>query len=236
MRAQENSCPDRERFGQRATAQGGVRRGHPPIGRVRYRYAVRAYSRRTSRRFYSGCPIRHFRCRSHHGGSSVCSIFDPTSEGPSRPRKRLHIQRPVPFLQTLDFRVPIARPVFSAADWAVRRGFFLLAYIPPARVIAYVLLKDGDEISSRLVAPDPLRAIAITIACVLAATAALTWLGTAGAEYLPSLFVDQTENSLSSVPGRGDVANQRHSTRAAVGPSADDPRCMARRDALCVVT
>ena len=34
-----------------------------------------------------------------------------------------------------------------------------------------------------------------SLACALAVTAALTWLGTAGAEYLPSLFVDQTRET-----------------------------------------
>ncbi len=100
------------------------------------------------------------------------------------------------FLQTLDF--PGAYSATGLLGGGLSGAAWLFSFwhiLFPLAVIAYVLLKDGDEISSRLVAPDPLRAIAITIACVLAATAALTWLGTAGAEYLPSLFVDQTRET-----------------------------------------
>ena len=55
-----------------------------------------------------------------------------------------------------------------------------------------MLLKDANKSASRLVKLEPGRVIAITIACVLAVIAGLTWLGTAGAEYLPSLFVNTT--------------------------------------------
>ena len=45
--------------------------------------------------FHSGCSIHSLLCRSHYGGFSVCSIFNPTSACPSGSRKRLYIQRPV---------------------------------------------------------------------------------------------------------------------------------------------
>jgi signal transduction histidine kinase len=97
------------------------------------------------------------------------------------------------FLQTLDFpgaysATGLLGGGLSGAAWLF--SFWHTTF--PIAVIAYVLLKDRDETISQLVKPDPGRTIAITIACVLAVTAALTWFGTAGAEYLPSLFVDQT--------------------------------------------
>ena len=65
----------------------------------------------------------------------------------------------------------------------------------PLAVIAYVLLKDANKTGSLLLRVEPGRAIALTVACVLAVTAGLSWLGTASPEYLPSLFVDQTQQT-----------------------------------------
>jgi signal transduction histidine kinase len=100
------------------------------------------------------------------------------------------------FLQTLDFpgaysATGLLGGGLSGAAWLF--SFWHITF--PLAVIAYVLLKDRDETASPLVRPEPGRAIAITIACALAVTAALTWLGTAGAEYLPSLFIDQTRET-----------------------------------------
>jgi signal transduction histidine kinase len=100
------------------------------------------------------------------------------------------------FLQTLDF--PGAYSATGLLGGGLSGAAWLFSFwhiTSPIAVITYVLLKDRDETASRFVKPDPSRAIAITIACVLAVTAALTWLGTAGAEYLPSLFVDQTKET-----------------------------------------
>ena len=97
------------------------------------------------------------------------------------------------FLQTLDF--PGAYSATGLLGGGLSGAAWLFSFwhiLFPLAVITYVLLKDGNETASQLVTPDPGRAIAITVACVLTVTAALTWLGTAGAEYLPSLFVDQT--------------------------------------------
>ena len=97
------------------------------------------------------------------------------------------------FLQTLDF--PGAYSATGLLGGGLSGAAWLFSYwhiLFPLAVITYVLLKDGDETANQLVKPDPGRVIAITIACVLAVAAALTWLGTGGAEYLPSLFVDQT--------------------------------------------
>jgi signal transduction histidine kinase len=100
------------------------------------------------------------------------------------------------FLQTLDF--PGAYSATGLLGGGLSGAAWLFSFwhiLFPLAVITYVLLKDGNETASQLVKLEPRRAIAITIACVLAVTAALTWLGTAGAEYLPSLFVDQTRET-----------------------------------------
>jgi signal transduction histidine kinase len=100
------------------------------------------------------------------------------------------------FLQTLDFPGAYSAtgllgggPSCSAWLFSFWRITFALA------VISYVLLKDANETASRYVKRDPIRVIAITVACVLAMTAALTWLGTAGVEHLPSLLVDRTRQT-----------------------------------------
>ena len=100
------------------------------------------------------------------------------------------------FLQTLDF--PGAYSATGLLGGGLSGAAWLFSFwhiLFPFTVIGYVLLKDGDETVSRLVNPDPLRAISRTVVCALAVTAALTWLGTAGSEYLPSLFVDQTRQT-----------------------------------------
>jgi signal transduction histidine kinase len=95
------------------------------------------------------------------------------------------------FLQTLAFPGAyspsglIGDPLSSAPYL-----FFLWHIAFPLAVTVYALSDD------RARADDPLgrstkATIAITIACTLVLTAGLTWSVTAGARYLPSLFVDQ---------------------------------------------
>jgi signal transduction histidine kinase len=100
------------------------------------------------------------------------------------------------FLQTLDFPGAYSATGLlgggrSGAAWLFSfwRITFALA------VITYALLKDASDNTSQRIKFEPGGAIAITIACVLAVTGGLTWLGTAGAEYLPSLFVDTTRET-----------------------------------------
>ena len=100
------------------------------------------------------------------------------------------------FLQTLDFpgaysATGLLGGGLSGAAWLF--SFWHITF--PLTVIAYVLLKDTKETVSLPVRLDPSRVIATTIACVLVVTAGLTWLGTAGAQYLPSLFVDGTRQA-----------------------------------------
>ena len=82
----------------------------------------------------------------------------------------------------------------SGAPWLFNfwRVTFALA------VIAYSLLKDTNDTASQLTKNEPRRAIVVTIACALAVTAGLTWLGTAGNEYLPSLYVGTTQQASSN--------------------------------------
>jgi signal transduction histidine kinase len=101
------------------------------------------------------------------------------------------------FLQTLEF--PGAYSATggllgggpSGAAWLFNfwRIVFALA------VIAYALLKGTNDTASQLTKNEPSRAIIITIACALALTVGLTWLGTAGNGYLPSLYVDTTRQA-----------------------------------------
>jgi signal transduction histidine kinase len=65
-------------------------------------------------------------------------------------------------------------------------------------VISYVLLKDAHDPINQLRKIEPVGAIVITIACALAVTAGLTWLGTAGNGYLPSLYVGTTQQASSN--------------------------------------
>ena len=100
------------------------------------------------------------------------------------------------FLQTLDFPGAYSATGLLGGGPSGAAWLFSFWHITFAlAVIVYVLLKDADETTSRYVKRDPIRAISITVACVLAMTAALTWLGTAGAEHLPGLLVDRTRQT-----------------------------------------
>jgi signal transduction histidine kinase len=100
------------------------------------------------------------------------------------------------FLQTLDFPGAYSATGLLGGGPSGAAWLFSFWHITFAlAVISYVLLKDADEATSRYVKRDPIRVIAVTVACVLAMTAALTWLGTAGAEHLPSLLVDRTRQT-----------------------------------------
>ena len=98
------------------------------------------------------------------------------------------------FLQTLDFpgaysAAGLISGTPSGAVWLF--SFWRITF--PLAVIAYVLLKDANETAGLIVKFGAGRVIAVTIACVLAATAGLTWLVAAG--YLPSLYIDATRQT-----------------------------------------
>ena len=98
------------------------------------------------------------------------------------------------FLQTLDFpgaysATGLISGTPSGAVWLF--SFWRITF--PLAVITYVLLKDANETASPLVRLEPSRAIALTVACVLAVAAGLTWVVAAG--YLPSLYIDATRQT-----------------------------------------
>ncbi len=99
------------------------------------------------------------------------------------------------FLQALDFpgafsATGLISGTPSGAVWLF--SFWRIMF--PLAVIAYVLLKDANESASQIIELDPGRVIAITVACVLAATAGLTWLVAVG--HLPTLYIDATRQTL----------------------------------------
>jgi two-component sensor histidine kinase len=96
------------------------------------------------------------------------------------------------FLHALAFpgaftELPLIGDVLNSAGWlfVFWHTTFLLA------VIAYVMLKDVSEAASRP-GPSTRGTIGVTIACVLAATAGLTFVATEGVGYLPRLFLNVT--------------------------------------------
>jgi signal transduction histidine kinase len=60
----------------------------------------------------------------------------------------------------------------------------------PVAIIIYALSKDSKEAPSMGVGRSITITMAITVTCILAATAGLTWLVTVGVGYLPSLYTD----------------------------------------------
>jgi signal transduction histidine kinase len=99
------------------------------------------------------------------------------------------------FLQTLAFPGAYAPSGLIGDPLSSAPYLFFLWHIAfPLAVTAYALSEDRPP------ANDPpgrstKATIAITIACTLVLTAGLTWAVTAGARYLPSLFVDQTRQA-----------------------------------------
>jgi two-component sensor histidine kinase len=99
------------------------------------------------------------------------------------------------FLQTLAFPDAYGPGVLigdqlSSAVWL----FVFWHTVFPLAVIVYTLSKDSGDAVQR-----PSRStgvtIGITIACVVTATAGLSWVATAGAEYLPSLYETATKRA-----------------------------------------
>ena len=95
------------------------------------------------------------------------------------------------FLQTLAFPGAYSPSGLIGDQLSSAPYLFFLWHIAfPLAVTVYALSDDRPRVN------DPLgrstkATIAITIACTLVLTAGLTWAVTAGARYLPSLFVDQ---------------------------------------------
>src|SRR6478752_5360728 len=99
------------------------------------------------------------------------------------------------FLQTLAFPGAYAPAGLIGDPLSSAPYLFCLWHVAfPVAVIVYALSDDRPRTND-----PPGRStkatIAITIACTLVLTAGLTWAVTAGARYLPSLFVDQTRQA-----------------------------------------
>ena len=99
------------------------------------------------------------------------------------------------FLQTLAFPGAYAPSGLIGDPLSSAPYLFILWHIAfPLAVTVYALSNDRPRAND-----SPGRStkatIAITIACTLVLTAGLTWAVTAGARYLPSLFVDQTRQA-----------------------------------------
>jgi hypothetical protein len=95
------------------------------------------------------------------------------------------------FMQTFAFPGAYA-PAGLFGDLSTAAYLFCLWHIAfPLAVIVYALSRDtgkGANVSDSSTA----AVIGIAVACVVALTAGLTWAVTAGAQYLPSLFVNTT--------------------------------------------
>ena len=98
------------------------------------------------------------------------------------------------FFQTLDFPGAYTANGLISGRPGGAAWFFSLWHIAfPLAVIAYALMKDGNEPARPPRHVEPRRTIALTIACVLALTVALTW--AVAKEYLPSMFFDLTRQT-----------------------------------------
>jgi two-component sensor histidine kinase len=99
------------------------------------------------------------------------------------------------FLQTLAFPGTYG-PGALIGDELNSAGWLFVCWHTtfPLAVIAYVLTKDARE-TANVSGASTRAAIGITIVCVVAATAGLTWGATAGAEYLPSLYENASEQA-----------------------------------------
>jgi signal transduction histidine kinase len=102
------------------------------------------------------------------------------------------------FLQTLAFPGAYSPSGLIGDQLNSAPYFFILWHIAfPLAVIVYALSDDRTR------ADDPLgrsikATIAIAVACTLVLTAGLAWAVTAGARYLPSLFVDQMSQTTTA--------------------------------------
>jgi signal transduction histidine kinase len=98
------------------------------------------------------------------------------------------------FSGSFAFLYTLAFPGAYAADGLIGDGpnspawiYVLWQTTFPAAILAYALSKDTIGVSTRS-GRSPMALIIITVACVLAVIAVLTWIVTAKTEYLPRIF------------------------------------------------
>ncbi len=98
------------------------------------------------------------------------------------------------FIQTLAFPGAYSAPGLIGDGLNSAAWIFVVWHTAfPAAVIIYALSNANEPAS--LSGRSTTVTIAITLTCILAATAGLTWLTTAGVGYLPSLYVDATRQT-----------------------------------------
>ena len=100
------------------------------------------------------------------------------------------------FVQTLAFPGAYAPTALVGDGINSAAWFFVLWHTTfPLSLVLYALTKDKG-VAANLTGGSIERNIASTIACVLAATAALTWLVADGFKYLPNLYVNLAQQTL----------------------------------------
>jgi PAS domain S-box-containing protein len=99
------------------------------------------------------------------------------------------------FLQSLAFPDAYG-PGVLLGDQLNSAGWLFLFWhtVFPLAVIVYTLSKDAGDADQRT-SRSTGATIGITIACVVVATAGLSWVATAGAKYLPNLYETATEQA-----------------------------------------
>jgi hypothetical protein len=95
------------------------------------------------------------------------------------------------FLQTLAFPGAYSPSGLIGDQLSSAPYLFFLWHIAFPLAVTVYALSDDRARANDLPGRSTKATIAITIACTLVLTAGLTWAVTAGARYLPSLFVDQ---------------------------------------------
>ena len=92
------------------------------------------------------------------------------------------------FLQTLAFPGAYA-PAGLIGDALNTPGWLFVLWHTtfPTAILVYALSKDANGVAT-LPGRSTMTTVGITVACVLAVTAGLTWIVTAKTEYLPSLY------------------------------------------------
>ena len=141
------------------------------------------------------------------------------------------------FLQTLAFPGAYAPSGLIGDPLSSAPYLFFLWHIAfPLAVTVYALSDDRPRTNDPPVR-STIATIAITIACTLVLTAGLTWAVTAGARYLPNLFVDQTRQApiTSYFSGRY-LDFERRSASPVVFKKAHVTRCLVNGDTFCDFT
>ena len=100
------------------------------------------------------------------------------------------------FIQTLAFPGAYAPTALIGDGINSAAWFFVLWHTTfPLSLLLYALTKD-EGVAANLTSGSIGRNIASTIACVLAATAALTWLAVDGIKHLPNLYLNLAQQTL----------------------------------------